>query len=256
MSPLLQPTQGVQGAPCCPPSPALITEAGSQRTDFLDPGNVGRSCQECDLACLRPWRELLGGSARSEGESRGSRGASQGQPGVEQGLPPRDPEFQHPTRRLRFSESHVGGGLPGWGRWQPGPQPPPPPPPALPARSRRSRSRRRPPCAPPASAHGAGSAGTAGGAHGARTQLPTQPAHGRRGPLHRSGQPVETRRAAVLARRRTGKGASGVRVVHVSPMGPGQAPEPQASVSCSAQGASSPDLPWTVTARAKMTRAK
>lgn len=55
---------GVQGAPCCPPSSAPITETGSQGTGFLDLGSVGRGCQVCDTAYLWLWKGLLGGSTR------------------------------------------------------------------------------------------------------------------------------------------------------------------------------------------------
>lgn len=51
------------------------------------------------------WEDLLGG--RETGEVEGLWGVASG---GEQGLPPRDPEFQHPTQRRRFSQSR--GGVP------------------------------------------------------------------------------------------------------------------------------------------------
>lgn len=163
---------------------------------------------------------------------------------VSRGSPPRGPKYQHPTSlRVTWAGASQAGGQ---GRSCPQSHPPPPPL-ALPAHSRHHRPQAcRLPRTPPALARTAlASSGTAGGMHGARTRPACRP----RGLLHRSGWPFGTCKATALVRRWTGRGASGVRMVQVSPVGPGQAPDLWALVSRSARGAGSPDLPWMVTAR-------
>ncbi|XP_047570501.1 atherin-like [Lutra lutra] len=143
-------------------------------------------------------------------------------------------------------DSHVVVGSPWRGRGRPPrPQPPPPAPPALPARSAAGAGR---PSRAPRDAPGHGArralraARTAQDAASLPFGRPAPAPAPPRPPEHRGGLPRRWGPACGAAQDYRPRlqdqqaGASGVRMVQVSPVGPGQVPQAPASVSCSARG--------------------
>lgn len=162
------------------------------------------------------WEGLLGG--RETGEVEGLWGVASG---GEQGLPPRDPEFQHPTQRRRFSVSRGGVPHPQLAGRQLGLQPPSPCLPRTPGL-------------------------------GAQRSLAQQDAV----PLAASRW-MEASSPPVWPAPWTGGRPKTDRQGHLRGWGASRSAQcdlgrPQSLLST---GASSPDLPWTATARTEMTRA-